>query len=116
MSNCVTCGQDIPADMPYTLAEVEAAIIASGTYEFYRDLDNRTTLHLRDKEIKVKVLDKDTAGYEEEGPTWRTFEVEGPDGLQFYKKTGHYASYDGYTWDGPLKEVMPTTKTVIVYE
>lgn len=37
-------------------------------------------------------------------------------GGKFYRATGYYSSYDGYTWDGGIKEVQKVTKTVEVFE
>lgn len=43
---------------------------------------------------------------------WVVFEVDG----KHYKATGYYSSYDGYEWDGRVREVTPTTKTITVWE
>jgi hypothetical protein len=37
-------------------------------------------------------------------------------GTQYFRKTGHYYSHYGDDWDGPFTEVVPTEKTITVYE
>ena len=37
-------------------------------------------------------------------------------GDQLFKKSGYHVSHDGSYWDGPLEEVKPVKKTVVVYE
>jgi hypothetical protein len=36
--------------------------------------------------------------------------------VRYFKKTGYYSSYGGSDWDGEIRSVWPTTKTVTVYE
>ncbi|WP_440066391.1 hypothetical protein [Streptosporangium sp. OZ121] len=35
---------------------------------------------------------------------------------RYFRKTGYYGSYGGSDWDGEVRSVWPTTKTVTVYE
>jgi len=44
---------------------------------------------------------------------WQVWAVKDAEGnLQYFKKEGYYASYDGSNWDGSLFEVEPFEKTV----
>lgn len=44
------------------------------------------------------------------------FSVTQEDGeVQYFKKEGSYASYDGYYWDGDFEEVSVRTKVVTYY-
>ncbi|MFI9591014.1 hypothetical protein [Nonomuraea sp. NPDC052265] len=38
------------------------------------------------------------------------------DVTRYFKKTGYHSSYGGTDWDGEIRSVWPTTKTVTVYE
>jgi len=45
------------------------------------------------------------------------FRVDRAGQTQWFKRTGHYTSYEGTDWDeGDLTEVTPRERTVIVYE
>ena len=35
--------------------------------------------------------------------------------VQYFRKDGYYASFDGSNWDGAFYEVTPTQKTITVY-
>ena len=37
-------------------------------------------------------------------------------GDRYFQKSGHYDSWEYEDWDGPLIEVVPVEKTVIVFE
>lgn len=42
--------------------------------------------------------------------------VEDGNSVQYFRKDGYYASYDGSTWDGDFREVKAEQKTITVYE
>lgn len=35
---------------------------------------------------------------------------------QYFRKSGFYSSYEGFTWDGDFYEVKPQEKVITVYE
>lgn len=43
---------------------------------------------------------------------WQVWSVTADDEVQYFRKQGYYASYDGSNWDGDLYEVEPFEKTV----
>lgn len=65
-----------------------------------------------------KVSIEATHGGEGEGDqAWVVLRIEHEDGTtKFYRKDGYYASYDGAEFDGDFRQVVPTPKTITVYE
>lgn len=39
-----------------------------------------------------------------------------PEGVEYWKKDGYYASHYGTEWDGDFYQVNPVVKTITVYE
>ncbi len=78
-------------------------------------------LTIRGKKLPVSVVafhvpESDLFDYEgQQGVTYELLVVFSLNG-EFYKKTGTADSYGTQAWDGPLKLVKPTQKTVTVFE
>jgi hypothetical protein len=60
----------------------------------------------------AKFVTGETGGEGSAEHIWLVFSVTNGDSVQYFKKTGYYASYDGSNWDGALVEVEPFEKTV----
>lgn len=69
---------------------------------------------IRDIEVACS---ESVGGHEGDGEV-RYIVVSISDGTdtRWFRKDGYYASYDGTTWDGVLREVKPVEKTVTFYE
>lgn len=67
--------------------------------------------------VKVNVYESKTAGEGDwSADIYIVLQVEDEDGnYKYFRKTGHYQSYEGSTWDGTLTEVHPATKSVTVW-
>jgi hypothetical protein len=67
-------------------------------------------------DVKVTYVDGETGGEGSAEHIWQVWRVVTKAGdldeVQYFKKTGYYASYDGSNWDGSLYEVEPFEKTV----
>lgn len=66
------------------------------------------------KPVVVARATQETDSYGEaiEGEVYMVFTVDG----QGYKVSGYADSYGSVDWDGPIREVKPTTKTIEVWE
>jgi len=53
-----------------------------------------------------------TGGMDEGSNATSTWQI----GMQYFRKSGYYASHYGYDWDGELEEVRPVKKVVTVFE
>lgn len=116
MTDCVSCGQPIPDNSPLSVAEVKLAV--GGDDYWYQNIGSKSNsaLTVRNESWAVALIENIDRGYDNEGPLKTIFQVDGPAGKQFFQITGHYSSYDGFDWDGPLLEVFAKKKTVYVYE
>lgn len=105
----------------YTPAEVLSAL-GEGIQDIYWDelgwslKENPARnggIILRGEPVEVTVVD-DCSGSEGDYNigTYVVIQV----GTQYFRKTGHYMSHYGDDWDGPFLEVIPTEKTVTVFE
>jgi hypothetical protein len=54
----------------------------------------------------------DHGGSDQGSAAWVVLKV----GSRLFRKTGFYASYDGFTWDGDFRVVEAKPKTITVYE
>lgn len=65
------------------------------------------------KHVHSKTRETDSYGEYMQGDedVFVIFELNG----KFYKKSGYQDSYGGSTWDGPVVEVTPITKTIQVW-
>lgn len=114
---CDGCGQALPPGT-ITAGEIETAVRAASLS--WTTLQGKT-LTLRGAKLPVEVVALSV-------PEGRIFDYEGPQGVeyelsvvfslngQFYRKTGTADSYGTQAWDGLLKLVRPTTKTITVFE
>ena len=67
---------------------------------------------LRGEKVKAIYIDGESGGEGSGESVWTIIRV----GVQFFKKTGYYASYDGTHWDGDVTEVKRKQRTVTFYE
>lgn len=114
---CSGCGQELPKDT-LTVGEIEDAIKALNAD--WENLDGKS-LVLRGQKLPVSVVafhkpESDIFDYENgQGIEFALLCVFSLNG-DFYKKTGTADSYGTASWDGPLRLVQPTTKTITVFE
>jgi hypothetical protein len=65
----------------------------------------------------VELVEADTGGEghgEDIYMVFKTTDVNGD--IQYWRKEGYYASYDGSDWDGDFREVRPVERVVTFYE
>ncbi len=122
-NNCPTCEQPIPDNSPYTAAEVHASVktdFSDDWTDFYSYGMSRgySKLQLRGRAVQTNQVERNpTLTYESYSstPIWVVFSLDGPAGTQYFKMSGYESSYEGCMWDGKLKEVKATEKTIIEY-
>jgi len=104
--------------------EVEEAVLAYakgqgyGGYEswsWWRDEAGGVAYAIPDLGA-VTTVQSDGGGHGEGEATSVVIKVEGESVTRYFKKTGYYSSYSGTEWDGEVRSVWPSTKTVTVYE
>ena len=108
--------------MRYTAEEVEAAL-TQGIEDFYwdeldwelnRKADASGGVYIRGRFVPVTVVESET-GHEGDWDIGVYVIISAGD--QYFRKTGRYQSHVGTDWDrGPLREVHPVEKTVMVFE
>ena len=65
-------------------------------------------------QIEVLGVDEDS-GYDR-GPLVMTIKVTEGSEERYFRKDGHWSSYDATEWDGAFYEVEPVTETKTVYK
>lgn len=134
MSECPLCKSALPSDHPaLTLAALDKAVKEMGGWDNFEGDDARwgkpvgSTFRVGARTAKVEAKKVsynagDLAEYASyygselpQGTTFETFVVIEIDG-SYFKKTGTADSYGTISWDGDLKIVVPTEKTVKVFE
>lgn len=65
----------------------------------------------------VELVESDTGGEGHGEDIYMVFKTTDADGtVQYWRKDGYYASYDGSDWDGDFREVRPQERVVTFYE
>ncbi|GAA3473849.1 hypothetical protein [Nonomuraea roseola] len=102
--------------------EVEEAVLGhrgaqfyDGSWWFWRDENNESGTEVEGLG-NVATVQTEGGGEGEGEHTHVVIKVTQGDVTRYFKKTGYYSSYGGTTWDGEIRSVWPTTKTVTVYE
>jgi hypothetical protein len=107
----------------FNATEVYEALVNTGSdgdrfeWGWYAKWDGATktssplVIELRGEEYEVQEVHS-TGGENEGSRASTTISV----GTQFFRKTGFYASFDGYDWDGDFDEVFPVSRNVVFYE
>ena len=101
--------------MTLTAQDIESALEEHNSYFYWGELTysfSDTKLFVGGVGYDVEVVETHDDDQEWAYNTWVVFKV----GEQVFRKTGYYRSHDGEYWDGPLVEVVPSEKTVIVWE
>jgi hypothetical protein len=93
---------------------------ALGDMFYHRQWDSET-LTMVDREIpKVFGFDfeivEDFGGEGQGDSRHVVFSLTDGTNTRYFRKDGFYASYDGSTWDGEFREVMPIDRVVTFYE
>src|SRR5688572_20208049 len=106
-TNCRTCGQELDTtDVAFKLNEKVA----------WYSLDSKPVGSFSSYGTRVKLVAANCYTTEEMGredqEIWMVVEYEG----KYYKKFGTADSYGERSWNGYVREVVPTEKTVTVYE
>lgn len=107
--------------MSYTVKDVEYACVPEGLHgnAVWGNLSSGGTVTIPVlQSMPLEVVDSSLGGEGDYSkPVYIVFSLMSPDGsARYFKKTGHYESFEGTTWDGALVEVHPSQKTVTVYE
>lgn len=77
------------------------------------DADKSFVVHGRT--IAAESFDTGGEGHAEDiYMVFRTVDVDGT--VQYWRKEGYYASFDGDNWDGDFREVKPVERVVTFYE
>lgn len=85
----------------------------NGWYEFgHKDPGDTHGLVLKGETVSAVYMDGESGGEGSGESVWLVFKV----GVQYFKKTGYYASYDGTSWDGDVTEVRRRQVTVSMWE
>lgn len=67
--------------------------------------------------VKIENADFDTGGEGHAEDIHMVFKTTDRNGnVQYWRKNGYYASYDGSSWDGDFREVRPVERLVTFYE
>jgi len=67
--------------------------------------------------VKIEKAEFDTGGEGHGEDIYMVFKTTDADGnVQYWRKDGYYASYDGSNWDGDFREVRPVERVVTYYE
>lgn len=115
--------------MDFSIADLRLALAQWTNREVrgYDDVDDFDEDDIDWSELSYSLTEKDP--YETVlGKVWVVHEEGGEgqgdhaevvftvDNRRFFRKTGYYASFYGFEWDGPFREVKAVEKTITVYE
>ncbi|GAA0955503.1 hypothetical protein [Nonomuraea longicatena] len=104
-------------------SEIEARVIGyvaawgfNGSWWAWRDKNGEDGTEVEGLGMVATVQTEGGGGEDGDGWTHVVIRVTQGDVTRYFKKTGYYSSYGGSDWDGEIRRVRPTTKTVTVYE
>lgn len=86
---------------------------ASPWNDIHYELDTEVSTYLGED---VYIYQVATGGGMDKGINGYTVIKVVTDEVQYFRKDGYYASYDGFEWDGDFYQVYPYEKTITVFE
>ena len=116
---CLSCNHEFEPVSTLTVAEIEKILDAwVETHDSWNEVGERPYSAPKDQvgefiPMLGQVVQVDSGGGTDQGSyAYVVLKI----GDKLYRKSGSYASHDGFYWDGDFREVVAKEKLITVYE